>query len=121
MVSPTSDQNTFKTRNTARPTPSGSDVHDFLAFKSWMTPKLVKILYVLGLIGVALGSLSQLVSGVGMLGGYSSSAGWGLVLSGIVTLVIGSLGVRVAAEMILVIFRIHESLEAQRKVAQCES
>jgi hypothetical protein len=81
-----------------------SSFMDF-SFSEFVTTRLIKILYILGIIGAGLFALSVIVSG------FSSSIGIGiisLVLSPIV-FVLCVLYVRICLELIIVLFRIAEN------------
>mgnify|MGYP006285113879 CR=1 FL=1 len=108
-------------KNNGQSSSQDSMLADFFSLDRWLTPKLVKVLYAVGVIAVVLGGGAQIISGLNMLGGYAGGAGWSLILLGALTLIAGTLIVRILAELILVVFRIHESLEAQRAEAKASN
>ena len=87
------------------------DVTAFLSFDKLMGQGLVKIVYFLGLIGIAFGCLASL--GFSMMVG-----GFGGLLGGIIGAVIfGAIGIcflRFTCELYIVIFRIGEDISALR-------
>jgi hypothetical protein len=77
-----------------------------LSFTSFVTPKVVRFLFIVILVCVALGVLGMLVSAFGL------GAGMGilmLLLSPVVFL-LGALLARIYMEIIIVFFRIYETL-----------
>ena len=77
-----------------------------LSFSQFITTKLIKVLYILLLILLALGYLAGVISG------FSDSLGQGLLMM----FIVGPLGVllyliliRISLEMMIVIFRIEEN------------
>ncbi len=77
------------------------DVNTWLRFDEFLTPKVVKFFYFLGLVGVVLGFLGNLLAGLGVFGTGFSLLG---ILLSFVILVVGILGVRIGSEMILLAF-----------------
>ena len=77
-----------------------------LSFSSFVTIKLIRILYVLAIIGVALMALGTLVGGL-FTEGIAAKLG-GIVMAPIV-FVVGLLLARVYMELLMVIFRIAEN------------
>lgn len=77
-------------------------VLDF-TFESFVTPGIIKFLYVLALIGVVLSTLGWIFSG-----GFTDFI-WRLVLSPIV-LIVGAVLARVYIELVMVVFKILELL-----------
>jgi len=77
-----------------------------LSFSEFITTKLIKVLYILLLILLALGYLAAVISG------FSNNLGQGLLMM----FIVGPLGVllyliliRISLEMMIVIFRIEEN------------
>jgi hypothetical protein len=83
----------------------GSGFVDILMFRRMVAPYLIIILFWVMLVGVILGSLGSI--GVGLTQG---GRGIPFVLIGVVYLVIGPLAVRLWCEVMIVIFRINETL-----------
>lgn len=77
------------------------------SFRSFITGRLIRVLYVLGMIGLALWSLTWLVSAL-------VSQDGGLILLGLVgaplAFLFGLIYIRVLLELIIVIFRIGEDV-----------
>lgn len=81
---------------------------DFLSFRKMITPVVIQILFWLGvLICVAAGLL--------LFAGSDSLPSSGFVsprLAGLLLIVVGPILVRIYCELLIVLFRIHESLRA---------
>lgn len=76
-----------------------------LSFNEFVTLKLIKVLYILSLIGIGIFSLTML------LGGFKQGFGgaiMGLILAPLV-FIIGSIAARVYMELIIVLFRIADN------------
>lgn len=71
-----------------------------LFFDAMVTPKIITLLYWLGLVGVVVGSIALMA---GMFGGG--------LWSGLAVLVFGLIGTRVWCELLIVLFKIHENLQ----------
>ena len=90
---------------------------DFLAFRKMITPAVIQIIFWLGVIGCIIG-------GLGLLSGGDSMAMVSPVsptVLGILVLTVGPLVIRVYCELLMVLFRIYESLrniELSRTVAE---
>ncbi len=81
---------------------------DFLAFRKMITPVVVQILFWLGVLGCV-------VTGVAILSGSSSLAAASPVspqILGVLVLVVGPLLIRFYCELLIVLFRIFDSLRA---------
>jgi len=77
---------------------------DFLAFRTMLTPVIIQALFWIGVvICVAIG-LGFILSGVGQYGGGPR------VLKGLLLLFLGPLGVRIYCEILIIFFRINETL-----------
>ncbi len=78
----------------------------FLTFDSMIAPVLITVLYYIQLVGVVLGGIGLIFSGLFVMPyGGNIVAGWGLLM-----LLIGPLWVRLFAEFFIVLFKIHERL-----------
>ena len=78
---------------------------DFLTFKKMITPIIIQILF------WVLAGLAIILGLVGILKGATSSFGGGSqVLGGLLMLVLGPIAVRVYCEILIVIFRMNETL-----------
>ncbi|MEK6536939.1 MAG: DUF4282 domain-containing protein [Actinomycetota bacterium] len=72
---------------------------DFLTFRRMLMPILIQILFWIGVVIVIIAGLVILVTSKG-------DAKWG----GLVMIILGPLGVRLYAEMLIVIFKINDTL-----------
>lgn len=77
-----------------------------LSFKAFVTPKVIQFLFILLLAGLALGVLGMIVAAFGI------GAGTGILvlLLSPVIYVLGTLMTRIYLELIIVAFRIYETL-----------
>lgn len=78
----------------------GFNVKDFLAFKYLITPPFMTIIYIIGAIGITLGSLASLTNGMA-----------GLIF-GLVLFVFGNLYWRIILEFIMVLFSMNGALQS---------
>ncbi len=76
-------------------------MNSLLSFETFITPRIITILYWLSLFAVLMGSLSMIFSGMGIAGFFT----------GLLVLVIGAISVRIYCELIMVIFRNNEYLK----------
>ncbi|CAM9126982.1 MULTISPECIES: DUF4282 domain-containing protein [Acinetobacter] len=82
-------------------------MNNLLTLNDMLTPKIVTVLYWLGLIGVVIAALTTLFGfGYGAYTGFFSR-----LFSAILIIVFGGLAVRVYSELLIVIFKIHENLK----------
>ena len=81
-------------------------VKDFLAFRRMLTPMIVVGLFWLGMVLCVIGGIVQIV--IGLVARYGH--GGITVLVGILTMVIGPVLVRLWCEVVLLFFRMNESL-----------
>ena len=81
----------------------------FWTFDTLLGGSIIKILYYLGLVGIALYVLFGLVAALGMMA-YSAASGLGLLILTLVGGVIAIVFWRVTCELWLIIFRIHDRL-----------
>lgn len=72
---------------------------DFLAFRKMITPLVIQILFWLGVVVTIVMGLFTLVTADGL-----------AKLGGLVMLALGPLAVRIYCELLIVLFRMHESL-----------
>lgn len=82
---------------------------DLASFEKLVAPKLLKIVYWLGLAGIAIGCLMSFVGGLGMMS-YSFAAGLGTMVVSVLVALFGVLLWRVLIEMYMVLFGIYERL-----------
>lgn len=96
-----------------------SSLYDF-SFRSFVTPKIIQIIYFIALVFVALWSLAFLVGGFmpsyGMFGNEQPTALGILVhlIGAPIIFILGSLGARIYLEFIVAVFRIAENTESLR-------
>jgi len=87
------------------------NLKNFLSFERMITPVIIKILFWIGLIIVAITAIFVFFGGI--IGGFSDG-GFLSILGGLiggpVVLVLGGLGVRIYAELLILAFRINENL-----------
>ena len=81
-------------------------IFDF-SFESFVTPKIVKLVYFLMLVGVAIGSLFMLVSGL-----YQGGTSAVIALIGApIMLILGAVISRVYVELVMLAFKMLETLQ----------
>ena len=78
-------------------------MRDLLFLDSMLTPKIITLVYWLGLVMVLLTGLSTWFLG---LGGF----GIGKLITGLLIMVGGAIGVRIWCELLIVLFKIHENI-----------
>ncbi len=76
---------------------------DFWAFRTMVTPVIIQVLFWVGVIVC-------IIAGVVMIGMGIKLPGDQLVLKGVLLAILGPLGVRVYCEILIVFFRINETL-----------
>jgi len=92
-----------------------------VSFRTFVTPAIVEVVYIIALIIVAIWSIVFLVSGFAPSNGFDAAAGpsaGNIVLHIIVTPIIfllGSLAARINLEFIMAVFRIAENTAALRE------
>ena len=96
--------------------PSGgagpNELAEFLAFRRMFTPVLVQILFWIGIAGCVFTALGQLIAG------FRGGGAIGGVVLALLTLIVGPIVVRVYCELIIILFRIYDTLQeikGQRK------
>jgi len=82
---------------------------DLAAFERMVAPTLIRWLYWIGLVVIAIGALVELVSALGAMG-QSFLGGLGMLLGVLVGAVVAALFWRVMCELYIVLFRIYERL-----------
>ncbi|HEY42479.1 MAG TPA: DUF4282 domain-containing protein [Anaerolineae bacterium] len=78
---------------------------DYLSFRKMITPIIIQVVFWIGAVLVALYGLWMIFSGA-----TASFGGGQLVLSGLVTLLLGPLFWRIFCELLIVVFRINDTL-----------
>ncbi len=85
-------------------------LNQFLSFDKLIGTKLITILYYLGLVGIALGLIGGVLSGLGTMVSLSFVGGIGLVIGSIIGAAVGLLFWRFICEMYLLLFRMADDL-----------
>jgi len=80
-------------------------MEDFLKFRKMITPLIIRILFWVGVAVTVISALVMMFSSFGRYGG-----GAGQFLGGLIFLVVGPVMVRVYTELIILFFRINETL-----------
>ena len=88
-------------------------IGDLFQWERFITPSIIKLFYWLVVVIVILGGLSGLVSALGMMA-FNPIAGAFTALASFVGMLVGILLARIAAEFVLMVFRINEHLAAIR-------
>ncbi len=82
-------------------------MNNLLTLDNMLTPKIVTVLYWLGLIGVIITAFSTLFGfGYGVFAGFFQR-----LIYAVLILIFGGILVRVYSELLIVIFKIHENLK----------
>lgn len=89
------------------------DLAEFMQWDRLITPSIIKLFYYLAAALAVLIGLSGIFSSFGLMS-VSPLAGLFLLLASLAGLAIGVVVARIVAELILVLFRINENLEAIR-------
>ncbi len=87
----------------------------FLSFERMITPIIIKILFYIGLVGSVVGGIvvfiTALFGGIADGGFIPIITGFLLgLIGGILTMILGALLVRIYTELLIVVFRINETL-----------
>jgi hypothetical protein len=89
-------------------------MEDYLSFRKMITPVIIQVIFWIGAVAVAIYALWQIFTGA-----TASYEGGALVLRGLVTLVLGPFIWRIYCEVMIVLFRINETLtEIKKKVGK---
>lgn len=89
------------------------DFRDLFQWDRFITPTIIKTCYGLAIALICLGGLSGIFSGLKEMA-ISPFGGFIVLLSAIAGVVVGVIFARIAAEFILIVFRINEHLGAIR-------
>jgi hypothetical protein len=84
-------------------------VSDLVSFEKLVAPKVLKVIYWLGLVGIGLLCLISFIGGIGVMQ-YSFATGLGTMLLAVIGFCFGVLLWRVVIEMYTVFFGIYERL-----------
>lgn len=88
---------------------NGFEIGDLFKFDKMVAPTVLRIVYWLGLIGIALACLMSLIGAISMMS-YSAATGLGTLLLSIIGLAFGTLVWRIVIEIYMVIFSINDRL-----------
>ena len=88
-------------------------LRDLFQWERFITPSIIKIFYWLTVVIALLFGLSGLLTGVGLLA-VSPIAGLFTIIASLLGVFMGIICARIAAEFVLIIFRINEHLGAIR-------
>lgn len=86
----------------------------FLSFDALMGPALVKIVYFLGLIAIALSVLGGVLSGLGTMFGVNFGMGLGMIIGAPIFGLFAVCFLRFGCELYIVLFRVGEDIAAIR-------
>jgi hypothetical protein len=84
---------------------------DFWSFRKMITPVIIEILFWVGVIVCIIGGLILITAGIKTNEAQS-------VLSGVLLLILGPLGVRIYCEILIIFFRINETLTEIKHVLE---
>ncbi len=79
-------------------------MEDYLAFKKMILPAIIQVVFWIGVIIVVIAGILTIAEGVRMHGGGTT------ILTGLLVIFLGPLGLRLACELVMVLFSIHETL-----------
>lgn len=85
-------------------------MNEFLSFHKMITPVFIQIIFWIGAGLCVIGGLIGIISGAG-----AQYGGGGQVLGSLIMIFLGPLGVRIWCELVIIMFRMNESLEAIKK------
>lgn len=82
----------------------------FLDFRLMITPIIIKVLFWVGVVIVVIAGIVEVIAGIA-----APAGGGAIVFSGLVTIILGPVVVRIYCELLIVIFRILDELTMIRK------
>jgi hypothetical protein len=90
------------------------DVQRWISFEDFVTPSIITIVYVLGVIVITLASLFILLGGsfMGSMGGGGAGSVLVSFIMALLVFVFGNIYLRVLCEVLIVIFKIHDHLNS---------
>jgi hypothetical protein len=99
------------------------DKNSFFSFERMITPVIIKILFWIGLIGSAISGIvvffTMLIGGINRGGAGSILGGFLLgLIAGVVAFALGALVTRIYSEMLILFFRINETLSDIKGILQ---
>ena len=77
---------------------------DFLAFRTMLTPIIIQAVFWVGVVICVIAGMVLILTGVGQYGGGPN------VLKGVLLLLLGPIAVRIYCEILIIFFRINETL-----------
>ncbi len=86
------------------PAPAYSDIADFLTFRKMITPVIIQIVFWVGVVICIIMGLISIAAGI------SLSGSGALVIVGLLYIFIGPVVVRIYCELLILFFRMNESL-----------
>jgi hypothetical protein len=89
------------------------DLRDLFQWERFITPSIIKIFYWLAIVMALLFGLSGILTGLGLMLA-NPLAGLITIIGSLIGLLIGVIFARIAAEFVLIMFRINEHLGAIR-------
>lgn len=81
-------------------------IKQYLHFDHMITPTIIQILFWIGIVASIIAGLSSIISGLS-----ASYGGGAMVLTGLLTLIIGPIATRVYCELIIILFSINDNLK----------
>jgi len=84
-------------------------INDFFTFKKMLGHTFIRIIYIAGLAGITIGSIIFIILGFAG-SGFVAGLGWISALSGLLMLVFGNILWRIACEVLIIFFGIHDKL-----------
>lgn len=93
------------------------DVRDLFQWERFITPSIIRIFYALAVIIALLAGISGVISALGLMQ-LSPAAGAVMAAASIAGTLIGILLARIAAEFVLIVFRINDHLGVLRSRAE---
>ncbi|HIC95518.1 TPA: DUF4282 domain-containing protein [Candidatus Bipolaricaulota bacterium] len=93
---------------------SWTEEEGFFSFRTMISPGLIKLLYVLGAIGITIAGVLTIIGALEARRGLwgSTEVMWGGILWGVAIIVLGNLLWRVFCEGLIVLFNIHDLLDS---------
>ncbi len=79
-------------------------MEDFLSFRKMITPLIIKVLFWVGV------AISVIVGLVFVVSSFTARGGGGLFLYGLLVIVLGPVVTRIYCEILILFFRMHDSL-----------
>lgn len=92
-----------------------------LSFHTFITPKIIQIIYVIWLIGIALWALTFLIAGFAMQRSFYGEQSPNVltilvhVVGAAVIFIVGSISARMTLEFVIAVFRIAENTDSLRR------